>query len=85
MLNIQIAKSNIEVVRVQRTCEANARNATLIALEAAKKEKKEISKEQEQNYLIQTYNNCVLLQGMDFLISKPQQVVENDKKNSNKK
>jgi hypothetical protein len=68
---MNIAKTNIEVLKVQRGCEVAARNTALAALAQAKKEKKEVIKEQEQAFLLDSYNNCVYLQGMDFLIQRP--------------
>ena len=71
-LGLKQAQIQIENLKVQRTCDAAAKTELANVLARAKKDDKKLSQEEQNKIYLVSYNNCVFLQGMDYLMVRPQ-------------
>ncbi len=78
--DIAIAKTQMEIAKVQRQCDATVRNSLAIALEKAKKEKKEIKEDDKKKFLNDSFAQCLFLNGIDIPVNKEVKTEKIEKK-----
>ena len=64
--NLNIAKAQTEIIKVQRGCDLSAKNNLAMIVEKAKKEKKEVKKDEQQKIYDNGYTQCLFYNGLNI-------------------
>lgn len=70
--NLEVQKSNIELVKLQRICDFSAKNELSAAVAVSKKNGEELTDKQKQSTYNNNYTTCLYLQGLYTPDSKAQ-------------
>jgi len=63
---LNIAKAQTELVKIQRGCDLAAKNNLAMIVEKAKKEKKEVKKDEQQKIYDNGYTQCLFYNGLNI-------------------